>query len=179
MINLDREKRIINIYYKEKLVLTIDASLMTKFFLTVIVILVGYIGYIQNASFKEADFGVEKDNLLLLYFEEEFPNNPVIKCKLGDVNNDGRDDLIIIYQMQFQDGNELRVVFDTDNGYEVSNQNRAPYENQTIELIDIDNSPPMEFIVSGSKRGRYGYEIYRVDNSTQLASVFGEGMDVC
>lgn len=179
MINLDIEKKVLSVYYKDKLLFKIDGSLLTKVFLTTIVIMLGFIGYMQNASYKEADFGVEKDNPLLLCFEEEFPNNPVIKCKLGDVNDDGREDLIVIYQMQFQDANELRVVFDTESGYEVSNPNRAPYENQTIELIDIDNAPPIEFIVSGSKRGRYGYEIYRIDNKTELASVFGEGMDVC
>ena len=42
----------------------------------------------------------------------------------------------------------------------ISGSSRAPVENQSIKLKDIDNKPPLEIIVSGSKRGKYGYGYY-------------------
>jgi hypothetical protein len=54
----------------------------------------------------------------------------------------------------------------------------APVSNQVITFKDIDDKPPLEFIVQGMKGSNLGYAIYRVEGSI-LENLFGEGMEDC
>ncbi|MDO5018470.1 MAG: Cys-Cys-COOH (seleno)protein SaoC [Lagierella massiliensis] len=155
----------------------LKSSVLTKFLLLVIVFFIGYLGYRNNVKYNKVDFGVETDHYLLQAFYDKFPGKEVIKCRLGDVNGDDREDLIIIFR-ETKDINHLIVAMDLNEKISFSDQTSAPYENQKIELKDIDNEPPKEFIVSGSKRGQYGYGIFRIEDK-HLHNLFSEGMGVC
>lgn len=148
-----------------------------KILIIIIALLIGYLGYRNNIKYKKVDFGVERDHYLLQAFYDEFPGKEVVKCKLGDVSGNGKDDLIIIFR-KTKEANHLVVAIDSGKEIYFSEESSAPFENQKIELKDIDNSPPNEFIVSGSKRGQYGYGIFRIEEK-HLHNLFSEGMGVC
>ena len=151
--------------------------ILRKGLIIIIVLLLGYFGYRNNIKYKKVDFGVKKDHYLLQSFYDEFPGKEVVKCKLGDVSGNGKDDLIIIFR-KTKEANHLVVAIDSGKEIFFSEESSAPYENQKIEIKDIDNSPPNEFVVSGSKRGQYGYGIFRIEDK-HLHNLFSEGMGVC
>ncbi|MCQ4923912.1 Cys-Cys-COOH protein SaoC [Tissierella carlieri] len=122
--------------------------------------------------------GVESDNELLLYFQETHPNNDAILCGYEDLNDDGRKDLLVIYVEEYRK-NAMVVVIDTGEGFKLSDHTHAPIQNQKIEFKDIDKTGPIEFIVSGSKDGKYGYAIFRLIDDKEIKDLFGEGMEDC
>ena len=122
--------------------------------------------------------GVESDNELLLYFQESHPNNDVILCGYEDLNDDGRKDLLVIYVEGYRK-NAMLAVLDTEDGFKLTDHTHAPVQNQKIEYKNIDKTGPMEFIVSGSKDGTYGYAIFRLIDDIEIRDLFGEGMDDC
>ena len=156
-----------------------NSRTISKILTLVIVLLIGYIGFLKNKEYENRDFGVNLDNQLLKYFQKQFPDNEVQKVGIGDIDNDGTEDLVVIYKKKDEDANEMREVFNRDGHYKISNEHRAPYENQRVEFKDIDNSPPQEFIITGSRNGRYGHNIYRYEGYDEVHSIFGQDMDAC
>ena len=151
----------------------------TKFYIVgILVFLIGFYFYSMDDTNIVVTLGVEEDNELLLYFEEEFPDNKVITCGYEDLNDDGRKDLLVIYKEE-KKKNGMLIVLDTEEGYKLSDHTHAPIENQKIEFKDIDKTGPMEFIVSGSKDGKFGYAIFRLVDEFELRNLFGEGMEEC
>lgn len=149
-----------------------------KVILVVLVFSLGLWLYSQDKSkTAEVELGVEADNELLLYFESEYPDNEVLKCGYEDVNDDGRKDLVVIFDKEPR-SKGMKVVLDKGNHYEVTEEVPAPIENQEIEFKDIDEKEEIEFIVSGSKDGRFGYAIFRVTGN-EVRNLFGEDMDDC
>lgn len=130
----------------------------------------------QNTS-ASSDIGVSENNKLLQYFKETHKENKVIKCGEGDVDGDGKKDLVVIFSVG-KDKNNMVVVLDKESQYKLSNTIPAPISNQKIEFKDIDEKTPMEFIVSGSKGSSVGYGIYRLENM-KIVDLFGEGMEEC
>ena len=151
--------------------------ILRKVLIIIIALLLGYFGYRNNIKYKKVDFGVEKDHYLLQAFYDEFPGKEVVKCKLGDVSGNGKDDLIIIFR-RTKEANHLVVAIDSGKEIYFSEESSAPYENQKIEIKNVDNKPPNEFVVSGSKRGQYGYGIFRIEDK-HLHNLFSEGMGIC
>jgi hypothetical protein len=146
--------------------------------ITLIVFSLGLFIYIEDNRQKLIDFGVDYDNELLLHFKENFPDNEVIKCGYEDLNGDGIKDLLVIYNVSRRK-NEMLVVIDYGDSYKFSESTPAPLDNQKIEFKDIDKTPPMEVIVSGSKDGNFGYAIFRLIDDTTFKDLFGEGMEDC
>lgn len=146
--------------------------------ITLIVFSLGLFLYIQDNKQKLIDFGVDYDNELLLHFKENFPDNEVIKCGYEDLNGDGIKDLLVIYKVSNRQ-NEMLVVIDCGDSYKFSDSTPAPLHDQKIEFKDIDKTPPMEVIVSGSKDGNFGYAIFRLIDDTTFKDLFGDGMDDC
>ena len=102
---------------------------------------------------------------------------PII-AKEGDINADGLCDLILIYHIPKVGNRMCALVRNTEKTYKISNEFKAPVSNQNIYMRDIDDTPPVEFVVQGMKGARTGLAIYRFVDG-RLEDVFGEGMDDC
>jgi hypothetical protein len=111
------------------------------------------------------------------YFVRSYPDKQTLVWAFHDVNNDGRDDLILIYRLD-RERKGMRVILNTGGIYTITNDVPAPVSNQTITFKDIDDKPPMEFIVQGMKGTNMGYAVYRIENS-KLIDLFSEGMAGC
>ena len=101
----------------------------------------------------------------------------MIKYARADLNNDGRQDVVVIYRIA-KDANRMRVILDLGDKYSDTNEVPAPLYDQSIVFRDIDKKPPLEFIVQGRKGAKIGYAIFRIENN-QLIDIFGEGMEDC
>ena len=114
---------------------------------------------------------------LYQYFLSVHQDREVIKCARADLNGDNIEDLVVIYK-ESEGKNKMLVVLGKPGQYQCTNELPAPVSNQVITFKDIDNKPPLEFIVQGMKGANVGYAIYRVDG-TRLEDLFGEGMKDC
>ncbi|MDD4766067.1 MAG: Cys-Cys-COOH (seleno)protein SaoC [Desulfotomaculaceae bacterium] len=113
----------------------------------------------------------------LSYFISTHPDNEVIKSAGADLDGDNIEDLVLIYK-ESEDKNKMLVVLDKQGEYQCTNETPAPVSNQVITFKDIDDKPPLEFIVQGMKGANIGYGIYRVEGAN-LVDLFGEGMKDC
>jgi len=116
-------------------------------------------------------------NRLLQYFVTKNPGKEVIQYAFKDLNNDGREDLVIIYKVS-KEKNMMCVILDMGEKCVATNEVPAPVSNQVIQFKDIDDKPPMEFIVHGRKGAKVGYAVYRIEKG-QIVDLFGEGMADC
>lgn len=130
----------------------------------------------QNGQ-AEGDKSALEASPLHQYFVRSYPDKQTLVWAFHDVNNDGRDDLILIYRLD-RKRNAMRVILSTDGTYTITNDVPAPVSNQTITFKNIDDKPPMEFIVQGMKGANMGYAVYRIENS-KLVDLFSEGMAGC
>lgn len=131
----------------------------------------------NKAAYELSQPLVDTGGGLYQYFITTRPDNEVIKCAQADLNNDNNDDLVVIYR-ESREKNNMLVVLDLKGGYQCTNEVPAPVSNQVITFKDIDDKPPLEFIVQGMKGANVGYAIYRVEG-TRLEDLFGEGMKDC
>ncbi len=111
------------------------------------------------------------------YFVTNNPGKEVIKYGYKDLNNDGQEDLVVIYRVS-KDKNMMRAILTSMGGYLATNEVPAPVSNQRVEFRDIDQKPPMEFIVQGMKGTKVGYAVFRIENG-RIVDLFGEGMADC
>jgi len=129
----------------------------------------------RNVSEQAVDHKV--GGALLQHFEQMHPGLKVIKIARGDLNDDGHEDLLVMYRVS-SDKNMMRVILDLGEGFLATNEVPAPHADQLIQFRDIDKKPPMEFIVQGSKGNKTGFAVFRIENN-QLVDLFGEGMADC
>ncbi len=111
------------------------------------------------------------------FFAGNHPALLILKYAQADLDNDGMEDLIVIYQIA-KDQNEMCVILHHGEGFVESNSVPAPVSDQLIQFKDIDNKPPLEFIVQGRKGSKVGYAIFRFEDG-KLADLFGQGMEDC
>jgi hypothetical protein len=114
---------------------------------------------------------------LYRYFAQLHPGKVVLAWAFADLDNDGRNDLVLIYRAG-TDKNRMRVVLTAGGAYSITGDVPAPASNQTITFKDIDEKPPLEFIVQGMRGTKIGYAVYRVEKG-RLVDLFGEGMEEC
>ena len=126
----------------------------------------------QDSRIKVAD-----DHPMMTYFAEVNPYE-IQAAEIQDITADGKEDLLVIWRDTEDDINYMAAVTEDAGWYGLSGKEKAPYENLTIEFKDIDEKDMMEFIVSGSRLGNYGYGIYRVEDGA-VVNIFGEGLDEC
>lgn len=113
----------------------------------------------------------------LEYWREQFPDNKIIIWDEEDLTANGRIDTVIVFNVG-RNKNALVVVLDSPEGYRFTEVIPAPVENQTIEFKDIDEEPPIELIISGSKGTFVGYAIYRIVDG-ELVDLFSQDMNYC
>ncbi|MGO5051740.1 Cys-Cys-COOH (seleno)protein SaoC [Lachnospiraceae bacterium LCP25S3_G4] len=128
---------------------------------------------------REVEFAdnVSFTNEKLKKFKEKFPEANVILACEEDVTDDGYKDLVVIYKQEKL--TRMVVAIDYGDGkLQYSDPVPAPIEHQGIQFKNIDNEGPVEFIVSGEKKGAVGYAIYRMIEG-QPSDLFGDGMEDC
>jgi len=143
-------------------------------------LLIGVTSGCQTKSFLQEKGGTAfpaENNQSAEYFLKVCPGKEIITCSSGDLNNDGRKDLVVIYK-ENSTKNRMLVVLNLLGKYQYTNSFPAPVSNQSISFRDIDHKPPVEFVVQGMKGARVGYAIYRVEG-TLLEDLFGQGMKDC
>lgn len=135
---------------------------------------------------------VSEDNKILQAFCEQFPMATMLVACEEDLTNDGKNDLVVIYNTPEQDENSkstalvngghirLTVMIDLGDGeaYEHTEPIPAPVENQKIQFQNIDKADEMEFVLQGQKGAKVGYGIFRVIEG-KAVNLFGEGMEEC
>lgn len=114
---------------------------------------------------------------LLRYFADHNPGLAILKYAQADLDNDGKEDLVVIYQVA-REQNEMRVLLDQGATVAESNAVPAPVSDQLVQFKNIDNKPPMEFILQGRKGPKVGYAIFRIEDG-RLEDLFGQGMEDC
>lgn len=112
---------------------------------------------------------------LFSVFEERFEYRPVMGAA-KDLDGDGKEDLLVVFSYT-KDSNKIVAILDGDEPV-VTEMEPAPLENVTIEFKDIDKTPPVEFILSGSKGSNFGYGIYRIQDEA-IFNIFGADMEDC
>lgn len=150
-------------------------------FITVSVILVGSFIYKNN---RESDSSALNESIYssgsderMDFFNKNIKNNKIIKTAEEDLTDNGKKDLIVVYE-KTSDQNEMVVVVEGEEGIYTTSPIKAPKESVEIKFKNIDNKGVMEMIVSGSKNGKVGYAIYRLEDK-KLIDLFGEGMRDC
>lgn len=139
-------------------------------------------GCSENRSLSQGDqkdfrLSVLSENRLMRQFAANHPGLTVLKYAQADLDNDGWEDLIVIYRLS-PEKNQLCVM--CRHGSEVIETNSvpAPVSDQMIQFRNIDEKPPLEFILQGRKGAKVGYAIFRIEEGI-LTDLFGEGMQDC
>lgn len=111
------------------------------------------------------------------FFRNNLECSPIL-AEEGDVNDDGEIDLVLLYVNQDHNNTMCVLLRSPHGGYTATNEHKAPVSNQSVIFRNIDDKPPLEFIVQGMKGAKSGFAIYRIESGT-LIDVFGEGMEDC
>lgn len=117
------------------------------------------------------------ENPLMEKFFINHPGLTVLKYAQADLDNDGKQDLIVIYKIG-KDKNELCILRHQGGDIMETNSVPAPVSDQMIQFRNIDEKPPLEFILQGRKGAKVGYAIFRIEKGI-LLDLFGEGMEDC
>lgn len=125
----------------------------------------------------ESAGSIDTEHVLYQHFLDCYGDKKPLLTGVNDINNDGLEDLIVIYQ-DTPTTNKMIAIWQEDGKVVISEPTPAPVENYRIEWRDIDDQDPIELIVSGSKGVNVGYAIYRWENH-KFINLFGEGMEDC
>jgi len=132
----------------------------------------------QSRNGREYAPMVEEDHPLYQRYIAEHPEQKIFLACVGDLTNDGVDELVVIY-LAGKDGSCETVVLVNENGtYYETPPTPAPREYQKMRFFNMDKKDVLELLVTGSKDGEVGYAIYRIIDR-ELINFFGEGMEDC
>lgn len=146
-----------------------------------IVLLIGFTIYSKDKNIQDAKgIGVDVNHPFLKKYQKEFENRTIIRAGQEDVNNDGKKDLVVVYNTKGDEKNySIVLIYKDEKDYILSKTAVAPRENVEIKFKNIDDKDNIEFIISGSKNGNYGYAIYRLEEDLEIRDLFSEDMDNC
>lgn len=126
---------------------------------------------------KDFSPSVLRENRMLQYFAGASPGMAILKYAQADLDDNGKPDLVVIYHSAAGE-NRMCVVRSFGADFIATNDVPAPVSDQMIQFRNIDEKPPLEFIVQGRKGAKVGYAIYRIEQG-RLIDLFGEGMPDC
>ena len=126
---------------------------------------------------EETIISIDTQHVLYEHFLAAYGDRKPLLAEVNDINNDGLEDLIVIYQ-DTATTNKMIALWEEGGEVIISEPTPAPVENYRIEWRDIDDKEPIELIVSGSKGVNVGYAIYRWENG-KFVNLFGDGMEDC
>lgn len=126
---------------------------------------------------KDFNPSVLNQNKMIKYYAGNHPRIVILKYAQADLDNDGMEDLIVIYRAE-KGNNQMCVIINKGLDFIETNSFPAPVYDQMIQFRDIDRKPPLEFILQGRKGANVGYAIFRIEEE-KLTDLFGEGMEDC
>ncbi len=136
----------------------------------------GYRSYLLNVNQQNVGIQPEESDVMDV-FMSEVEYKEILAYATDQLNEDTLEDAVVIYTLN-DNSRRFSVVYSLEGDYCISGEKAAPVDNQKIEVRNIDDEIPKEFIISGSKNGHYGYSIFRIEDS-EVVDIFGEGMDDC
>lgn len=125
----------------------------------------------------EDEYVLDMEHPLYSYFLKAYPDKKALLSLAGDCNDDGIEDLIIVYRESASE-NKLVAIYSQGDGYLLTEPIPAPLEHCRLEWKDIDERPPLELLVSGQKGIYIGYAVFRLVDG-RWVSLFGDGMEKC
>jgi len=111
------------------------------------------------------------------YWHTKFPGDQWAALAKGDLNNDGRADLVVVYGTP-EDKYYFVVVLNLANGFQITDPTDAPPEDQVLRIFDMDDAPPNEFSVAGQKDNQVGMAIFHLENGV-VTLLITEGYGEC
>lgn len=132
----------------------------------------------QSRNGREYAPFVEEEHPLYQHYIAEHPDQKIFLACVGDLTDDGVEELVVIY-LAGKDGScETVVLMDQGGTYYETPPTPAPREHQKMRFFNMDKKDVLELLVTGSKDGEVGYAIYRIIDG-ELINFFGEGMEDC
>ena len=125
----------------------------------------------------ESEYVLDTRHPLYSRFAEAYPGKKALLSLAGDCNDDGREDLVIVYRESASE-NKLVAVYSHGDGFLITEPIPAPVEHCRLEWKNIDERPPVELLVSGQKGIHIGYAVFRLVEG-RWVSLFGDGMENC
>lgn len=125
----------------------------------------------------ETEYVLDTDHPLYSRFLKAYPGKQALLSLPGDCNDDGREDLVIVYRDSASE-NKLVAVYSQGYDYLITEPIPAPVEHCRLEWKNIDERPPVELLVSGQKGIYIGYAVFRLVDG-RWVSLFGDGMENC
>lgn len=132
----------------------------------------------QNRNGREYAPMVAEDHPLYQRYIAEHPEKKILLACVGDLTNDGVDELVVIYRASADGACETVVLVNENGDYYETTPTPAPREYQKMRFFNMDKKDVLELLVTGSKDGEVGYAIYRIIDR-ELIDFFGEGMEDC
>lgn len=111
------------------------------------------------------------------YWQTKFPGDQWAALAQGDLNNDGRADLVVLYGTP-EGKYSFVVVLNLANGFQITDPIDAPPEDQVLRIFDMDDRPPNEFSVAGQKDNQVGMAIFHLENGV-VTLLITEGYGAC
>lgn len=143
----------------------------------VLLVLLCITGCSGEGQEEETVAAIDTGHFYYKHFSVAFEDKKPLLTGVNDINNDGLEDLIVIYQ-DTSTTNKMIAIWEEEGNVIISEPTPAPVENYRIEWKDIDDKAPIELIVSGAKGVNVGYAIYRWEKGN-FVNLFGEGMEDC
>ena len=133
----------------------------------------------EKESSRQYAPAVEETDPLLVYYRAQYPEKEIVLACSGDLNNDGTNELVVIYRVDASGACESVVLSPLADGtWHETPPTPAPQQHQKMRFFNMDKKDEMELLITGDKNGEVGYAIYRLIDG-QLINLFGEGMEDC
>lgn len=119
---------------------------------------------------------VEKDPMYECFYRS-YPDNVVITSIYGDCNDDGVDELTVVYS-ESKAANKFVTVYISNEELKLTEPMPAPLENCLLQWKDVDEKPPIELLISGQKGIHIGYGVFRFSDG-EWVSLYGDMTECC
>jgi len=119
---------------------------------------------------------IAKTSPVFAYWQKQFPDAVWASLAKADLNNDGRDDLVVVYN-QGENKSFFVVIEDLANGYQITDPTPAPVQDQAVKIMDLSGWAQHQFSITGRKNDVVGMAIFVVDNHKILmlyTSAYGD-----
>lgn len=117
----------------------------------------------QQSAGDQIDFNIAQlaENKMLQFFVDHHPEHPILKYAQADLDNDSREDLIVIYQ--FATGkNQMSVIYHRNGNFNETNAVPAPVSDQLIQFRNIDEKPPSSSSCKVEKEPRSDMQFFEL-----------------